>query len=264
VLLATTTQIGEVSICLEDHCQGQPLLLLHGFPATRHLWSRVGPLLVAMGYRVVTPDLVGYGDSFAPGGVRIDMASQASWMLQLLDRLELGQPVLIAHDVGSAAAQLMVVKAPERIRALAVLDGVYGAEWAMDAISSIRTWQPADSHRLFPVLARRLGKSAAVREMLKAYEGPEGGLRLIRAARDLDPLQTADIGAQLRSSSLPAIVLWGERDEFLSCSEVGEPVAKLLNAQLITVPGGHFTPLDSPAEVAQVLHRFLESLPSAQ
>ena len=261
MLLPTTTQIGEVSVCLEDQGQGEPLLLLHGFPATRRLWARVGPLLVDLGYRVVVPDLVGYGDSFAPAGLRIDMASQASWMLELLDRLELRQPVLIAHDVGSAAAQLMVVKAAERIRALAVLDGVYGAEWAMDAISSIRTWQPADSHRLYAVLARRLGKTAELREMLRAYEGAEGGLRLIRAARDLDPTQTADIGEQLRSSSVPAIVLWGERDEFLSCPEVGEPLAKLLNVPIIRVPGGHFTPLDCPAEVAHALRPFLESLP---
>ena len=192
------------------------------------------------------------------------MASQAAWMLELLDRMEVRRPVLIAHDVGSAAAQLMVVNAQERIRALAVLDGVHGAEWAMDAIASIQVWPPADAHRLFPVVARRLAKSAALREMLTAYQGEQGGLRLIRAARDLDPKQTAGIGEQLRSSSVPALVLWGERDEFLSCAKVGEPLARLLSASLISLPGGHFTPLDCPAEVARALLSFLDSLPIAR
>jgi pimeloyl-ACP methyl ester carboxylesterase len=260
--LAATIQIRDVSVCLEDAGEGSPLLLLHGFPATRRLWSHVAPQLVSAGYRVLVPDLVGYGDSEAPTGSGIDMASQAGWMLELLDRLGVARPVIIAHDVGSAAAQLMVANALERIRGLAVLDGVYAAEWAMDAISSIQDWDPGDAHRLFPVLARRLAKSAALREMLAAYQGEQGGLRLIRAARDLDPSQTADIGERLRTSGVPAIVLWGERDEFLSIQGVGQPLAELLHASLVRLPGGHFTPLDCPTEVAGALRTFLASLPT--
>jgi haloacetate dehalogenase len=260
--LASRIQIGELSVCFENEGEGFPLLLLHGFPATRHLWSGVAPLLLSAGFRVLVPDLVGYGDSEAPAGIRIDMASQAGWMQELLDRLGVVRPVIIAHDVGSAAAQLMVVNAPERVRGLAVLDGVYAAEWAMDAITSIQAWNPADAHRLFPVLARRLGKGAALRDMLAAYQGERGGLRLIRASRDLDPSQTASIGERLRPSGVPAIVLWGERDEFLPIREVGQPLAELLNAPLVKLPGGHFTPLDCPTEVAEALRTFLASLPS--
>jgi pimeloyl-ACP methyl ester carboxylesterase len=260
--LITAIQIREARVCLEDDGEGLPLLLLHGFPATRHLWARVAPLLLGAGFRVLIPDLVGYGESEAPTGVRIDMASQARWMLELLDRLE--RPVtgvaIVAHDVGSAAAQLMIVNEPHRIRGLAVLDGVYADEWAMEAITSIQMWDPADAHRLFPVLARRLAKSGALREMLAAYEGAQGGLRLIRAARDLDPKQTANIGERLRASGVPAIVLWGERDEFLPLQDVGQPLAELLEAALVKLPGGHFTPLDCPNEVAEALCGFFAGL----
>ena len=259
--MAKRIQLGEVDVCLQDEGDGAPLLLLHGFPATRHLWSRVAPRLAEGGYRVLVPDLVGYGDSAAPPGVRIDMASQAEWMLQLLDRLHVERAVIIAHDVGSAAAQLMVAKAPQRFRGVALLDGVYAAEWAMDAITSIQSWDPAEAHRLFPVLARRLAKSAALRDMLTAYQGEPGGLRLIRAARDLDPRQTGNIAEQLRGSGVPAIVLWGERDEFLPIRAVGQPLAELLNAPLVELPGGHFTPLDCPAEVTDALRTFLAPLP---
>jgi len=258
--LANLIQFGDVSVCLEDAGQGLPLLLLHGFPATRHLWSHVAPLLIESGFRVLIPDLVGYGDSAAPPGLPIDMASQAGWMLRLLDRLGVERPAVIAHDVGSAAAQLMVVNAPGRLRALAVLDGVCGAEWAMEAVTSIQAWNPAEAGRLFPVLARRLAKSAALKEMLSAYQGEAGGLRLIRASRDLDPSQTAHIGERLRASRVPAVVLWGERDEFLSITEVGQPLAQLLNAPLVRLPGGHFTPLDCPTDVTEALRRFLASV----
>jgi 2-hydroxymuconate-semialdehyde hydrolase len=260
--LTTTIQLRDVRVRLEDDGQGAPLLLLHGFPATRHLWSQVAPRLVGAGFRVLTPDLVGYGDSEAPVGVRVDMASQARWMFELLERVGAARPVVIAHDVGSAAAQLMVADRPESIRGLVVLDGVCGTEWAMEAIASIQAWAPAEAHRLYPVLGRRLAKSAALREMLATYQGEAGGRRLIRAARDLDPRETAGIGERLRASGVPALVLWGERDEFLTIEAVGQPLADLLNAPLVKLPGGHFTPLDCPTEVTDALGPFLASLPA--
>src|ERR1700732_1442355 len=183
--MPSNIQVTDATIALDDTGEGIPVLLLHGFPATRHLWARVAPLLADAGFRVLVPDLVGYGASEAATGVRVDMASQARWMLELLDALGLARAAVVAHDVGSAAAQLMVASAPQRVRGLAVLDGVYAGEWAMEAIASIQAWDPADAHRLFKVLARRLAKGGPLREILAEYDGARGGLRLIRAARDL-------------------------------------------------------------------------------
>lgn len=260
--MATTIHMDDVRICLEDQGSGLPLLLLHGFPATRYLWSRVAPRLVDAGFRTIVPDLVGYGESQAPRGVRIDMASQAAWMLALLDQLCLTRVVVISHDVGTAAAQLMVIDSPQRIRGLALLNGVYADDWAMEAISSIQAWDEAAADRLFPVLKRRLAKSDALREMLAAYEGSHGGLRLIRAARDLDPRQTAEVGDRLRATGIPTAVLWGEHDDFLPIERVGQPLAQSLATTLIRLPGGHFTPLDCPVEVVDALGSFLANLPT--
>src|SRR5579863_9027740 len=157
--MPSTVPVSGATIALEDSGAGEAVLLLHGFPATRRLWPRVAPSLSDAGFRVLVPDLVGYGDSQATAGVRVDMASQARWMFELLDALGIERVVILAHDVGSAAAQLMTVSAPQRVRGLAVLDGVYGGEWAMDAIASIRTWDPSQAHRLLPVLMRRLGNT---------------------------------------------------------------------------------------------------------
>jgi 2-hydroxymuconate-semialdehyde hydrolase len=255
-------QVKDATIALDDVGEGTPVLLLHGFPATRYLWSRVVPLLANSGYRLLVPDLVGYGESETLAGARVDMASQAHWMIQMLDTLGLARVAVVAHDVGSAAAQIMLATAPQRVRSVAVLDGVYASEWAMDAIASIQAWDLQDADRLFPVLARRLGKSPALREMLSVYKGERGGARLIRAARDLDPRQTENIGEALRDSGVPALVLWGERDEFLSIDAVGQPLAELLGARLVKLPGAHFTPLDCPAEVAAQLCDFLGRLSS--
>lgn len=258
--LTKIVHLKNATVALDDTGDGDAVLLLHGFPATRRLWSRVAPSLTAAGFRVLVPDLVGYGDSHADAGLRVDMAHQAHWLLELLDAMGIERAAVVAHDVGSAAAQLLVVRAPHRVRGLAVLDGVCGREWAMQAIESIQKWPAAEAHRLFAVLARRLGKTPGMREMLAAYAGEDGGLRLIRAAQDLDPGQTETIGESLRGSKVPALVLWGAHDQYLPIDGVARPLAELLEAPLILLPGGHFTPLDCPEPVTEALQKFLAGL----
>ena len=259
--MTTTIQLSDSPISLEDVGDGAAVLLLHGFPSTRNLWSLVAPALVEAGYRVLVPDLIGYGTTDAPSGVRVDMASQARWVRELLDALNLSRVAVVAHDVGSAAAQILLVSHPQRIRGLAILDGVFAGDWAMDAVSSIQAWDPQQAHRLLPVLVRRLGRSERLREMLGAYSGKDGGLRLIRAARDLDPKQTEHLGDALRNVGVPALVIWGELDTILSVDTVARPLAEMLGARLALVPGGHFTPLDCPTDVANTLLEFLGQLP---
>lgn len=256
----THIPVSGATMTLDDAGAGPAVLLLHGFPSTRHLWSGVVPVLVNAGFRVLVPDLVGYGSSDAPEDVPIDMASQARWIREMFDALGVSRAVVAAHDVGSAAAQILVATEPHRIRGLAILDGVYREEWAMGAVAGIQKWHPADAHRLFPVLARRLGKN--LRAMLEAYEGKEGGLRLIRAARDLDPRQTRDTGEALRTCRVPALVLWGAQDSIFPVDTVARPLAELLQAKLVLLPGGHFTPVDCPLEVGATLRDFILGLPT--
>jgi pimeloyl-ACP methyl ester carboxylesterase len=257
--MSARVQLAGAEVELEDVGAGIPILLLHGFPATRYLWSQVTPVLVARGHRVIAPDLIGYGTSAPKSAARIDMASQSRWMWELLDRLGVDRTFIVAHDVGSAAAQLMVTGSPARVRGLVILDGVYETQWAMDAIESIRGWDDADAARLSPVLARRLGKSQHLRTMLAAYAGQDGGERLIRAARDLDPRQTASIGQELRASRVRSLVLWGRDDRYLDMDSVARPLAELLSAPLVILPGGHFTPSDCPQEVSAAICDFVRT-----
>jgi pimeloyl-ACP methyl ester carboxylesterase len=83
---------------------------------------------------------------------------------------------------------------------------------------------------------------------------------LIRAARDLEPRQTQQIGTALRASGVPAYVLWGRDDRYLAVDTVGRPLAALLDAPLVLLPGGHFTPIDCPQEVVAALREFVETL----
>lgn len=237
-----------IRMARDDAGSGAPVLLLHGFPTTRKLWAGVSSRLALAGLRAIAPDLVGYGDS--PDADDVGMESQATWLLELLDELRLEQVLLVAHDVGTAAAQLVAIRAPRRVRKLVLMDGVHETEWAMGAVESIRSWDASKAARLEPVLARRL---PSIRDLLGAYAGESGGRRLIHAARCLDPRQTAGATARLRATGIPVRLLWGDADDFLPADRVAEPLARELGAELRLLRGGHFLPHENPDAVAREL-----------
>ena len=79
-----TVALGDARIGFDDFGAGDPVLLLHGFPATRRLWAQVARRLAEAGYRILAPDLVGYGESEPTPGVGVGMVNQARWMLELV------------------------------------------------------------------------------------------------------------------------------------------------------------------------------------
>lgn len=103
--------------------QGAPLLLLHGWPEFWLTWEPVMARLAGR-YRLIAPDLRGFGDSDKPNGP-FGPADHAADMLELLDAIGIERVGVIGHDVGGAAMQPMARKAPDRIVGLFFFDFVY-------------------------------------------------------------------------------------------------------------------------------------------
>jgi pimeloyl-ACP methyl ester carboxylesterase len=94
--------------------EGPPVLLLHGWPQHWWNWRKVIPAL-AENYRVICPDLRGFGWSEAPAG-RYEISELAADIVALLDELGHEQVDLIAHDWGGYTGFLLCLNTPERIR----------------------------------------------------------------------------------------------------------------------------------------------------
>jgi pimeloyl-ACP methyl ester carboxylesterase len=102
--------------------QGPTVLLLHGFPDTHQVWRKQVGLLAAAGYRVLAPDLRGYGRSDAPAGIQNYTLDQLrSDMLGVLDALHIDKVFLVGHDWGSLIAWQMATLVPQRIHRLVTL-----------------------------------------------------------------------------------------------------------------------------------------------
>ncbi|MEO6988677.1 MAG: alpha/beta hydrolase [Aquihabitans sp.] len=98
---------------------GEPVLLLHGFPESARCWRHVQPLLAVAGYRSVAPDLRGY----SPGARPVDVAEYTmSYLvgdvLALADQLGWDRFHLVGHDWGGAVAWQVAGRHPDRIRTL--------------------------------------------------------------------------------------------------------------------------------------------------
>ncbi|MCW2714952.1 MAG: Soluble epoxide hydrolase [Frankiales bacterium] len=116
-------QVGELSVHVAEAGEGEPLVLLHGWPQHWYCWHRVVPLL-ADRYRLVMPDLRGHGWTSAPP-TGYDKEQLATDLLDLLDVLELPQVGMIGHDWGGWTGFLACLRAPERFRALLALGIVH-------------------------------------------------------------------------------------------------------------------------------------------
>ncbi|HEN8800815.1 TPA: alpha/beta hydrolase [Pseudomonas putida] len=94
--------------------QGEPLLLLHGFPTASWDWHYLwGPL--TQRFRVIACDMLGFGDSAKPVDHTYSLIEQADLQQALLGHLQVDQPVhLLAHDYGGSVAQELLARHHEQ------------------------------------------------------------------------------------------------------------------------------------------------------
>ncbi|MGW1774023.1 alpha/beta fold hydrolase [Streptomyces sp. NPDC002104] len=117
-------QIGNgVTLFFEDlgPREGAPVILIHGHPFNHSMWAPQTAALTTAGYRVITPDLRGYGKSpVLPG--KTTLAGFAADPVDLLDRLDVEQAVVAGVSMGGRIALQMRLGHPGRVRALVLSD----------------------------------------------------------------------------------------------------------------------------------------------
>src|SRR5487761_470672 len=115
-------EVNGISLYVEDHGDGVPVVLLHGFPDSARLWRYQIPDLVAAGFRVIAPDLRGFGRSSRPGDVAsYRLRNVVADVTGMLDALGVGTARVVGHDWGAAVAWLTASLCPDRVSKLVAL-----------------------------------------------------------------------------------------------------------------------------------------------
>jgi haloacetate dehalogenase len=258
--------------------RGRPMVLLHGFPQTGHMWRKVMPAL-AQRFDVVAPDLRGYGDSDRPPR-GYDKRSMAQDVVDLLDTLGLGPVVLVGHDRGARVAHRLALDHPGRLTHLVVLD--IAPTW--DVFASVnRDNALARWHWFFhqlPDLPEALVsgreeiylryfyktsalnaaaiEEAAVREYVRCFR-QAGAMRAAfddyRAGATTDLEQ--DAADRDRKVKAPTLVLWGEGRRAQASDMVAVWKDRCERVEGRPVRGsGHFIPEEQPEAVIDAVLAF--------
>jgi pimeloyl-ACP methyl ester carboxylesterase len=259
---------GRVRLHVAEAGNGEPLVLLHGWPQHWYMWRKVIPPL-APHARVICPDLRGFGWSAVPAG-GYDKETMAGDVLALLDALGLERVKLAGHDWGGWIGFLLALREPERVERLLAMGSP--PPWpARDPRGLLALWRLAYQLALStPGLGRGPATGAITalvpRDTRGALDGeelavftdrltPERGratelLYRTFVLRELLPVALGRYSpAELR---VPTLVLFGEREVVSPVRTVRAQVARCAALELEVLPGvGHFIVDERPEIVAE-------------
>jgi pimeloyl-ACP methyl ester carboxylesterase len=114
--------VNRIELNVVEEGEGPLVVLCHGFPELAYSWRHQIPALAQAGYRVIAPDMRGFGKSSVPGEVEAyDIASLGGDMCGLLDAAGEQQAIFIGHDWGASLVWQLAWMHPERVSAVAGL-----------------------------------------------------------------------------------------------------------------------------------------------
>lgn len=254
------------------------VLLLHGFPTSSHMYRDLIPLL-ADKYRVIAPDLPGFGFTTVPTGRNYvyTFDKLAATMEAFVQALKLSNYALYIFDYGAPVGLRLAAAHPERVTALVSQNGNAYLEGLSDA------WAPTKKYWAEPNEENR----AAMRDMLSLdatrwqyVHGVADPSRVAPEAYHLDAALLARPGNQdiqldlfldyasnlelypvfqkfFRDSQVPTLVIWGEHDPFFLPPGARAYTRDNPNAVVKLLDTGHFALETHAEEIAAEMHKLL-------
>ena len=237
-------------------------LLVHGYPESSYMWRHLLPALAGDGWRVLAPDLPGYGDSEPdPPGT---WERHVEALQRFVRELGLGPVALVTHDWGVSIGLRWACDHPGSVQALAISDGGFFSDrrWH-DLGDALRT--PERGEQLIRSYTREgfgdalravsTGMSdGALDEYWKAFADDARRLCHLDLYRSGDFEKFIPYEGRLAALGAPALIVWGGRDRFASAQMAHRFHRELDGSELaIFDAAGHFVWEDVPEEATHVL-----------
>ena len=252
---------------------GEPVVLLHGWPTSSFLWRNVMPE-IAKGNRVIALDLPGFGLSDKPLDVSYSFRYFDRVLSDAFDALGLESTSLAVHDLGGPVGLYWACQHTERLQRLALLNTLVYPEvsWAVVLfvaacrLPGIRSYvaSPAGLRfaMRFGVADRRRLTDEALANVQAPFVSRDARRALLKAGQNLSPKGFKEIAAKLPSLDVPVRVIYGERDRILpDVAKTMHRVQGDLPQTEVTVLAdcGHFLQEERPEEIGRLLAEFFSS-----
>ena len=255
---------------------GPPMVLLHGLGATNAsllptLWD------LASNYRVVAPDLPGFGESGKP--LRsYHAAFFSNWLQAFLDELGIEKADLLGNSMGGRVAIELGLRAPERVGRMVLLAPSPAFIRRREFVRLVRLLRPELAVLPVPIPHRQVVRSirmmfsrparlpgpwydAAADEFLRVFATARGRIAFFSAARQIyleEPRGEQGFWDRLPSLTTPALFVWGARDRLVPAKFARHVENALPNATSVVLDDcGHVPQYELPAKTHSLVREFL-------
>ncbi|WP_020656194.1 alpha/beta fold hydrolase [Massilia niastensis] len=250
-----------------DVGDGAPVLMIHGSGPGVSAWAnwRLTMPELARQYRVIAPDMAGFGYSDRPDGIRYDLDTWVGQAIGLLDALDIEQASVVGNSFGGAIALALAIRHPKRVKRL-VLMGSVGVSFPITAgLDAVWGYQPSvESMRaLLDIFAhdRKLVNDELAQLRYKASIQPgfqESFSAMFPAPRQDGVEKLASPVADIRRLQHQTLIVHGREDKVIPLSNSLELLQALPNAQLhVFGQCGHWTQIEHAARFSRLVGDFL-------
>ncbi|MCY9782410.1 alpha/beta hydrolase [Nocardiopsis sp. EMB25] len=274
-ITAGTENSTPIELHYEDQGTGQPVVLIHGYPLSGHSWEKQTAALLDAGYRVITYDRRGFGQSSQPS-TGYDYDTFAADLKTVLDTLDIDDAVLVGFSMGTGeVARYLSTYGSDRVAKVAFLaslepfllkteDNPGGAaprdffEGIVSIVKADRYAYFTDFFQSFYNLDENLGTRISEEAVRGSWNVAAGSGAVAAAAAPLTWF--TDFRDDIPKVDVPALILHGTADDILPIDATGRPFAALLpSADYVEIEGAPHGLLWTHAEeVNEALLAFLE------
>ena len=271
--------VNGIRIAYESSGTGYPLLMLHGFPRTHHVWDKTRPALVER-FTVVTPDRRGYGESDRPSDPdAYGNAANAADDLALMSHLGFKEFMVVGHDRGAPVAQLLAADHADRLSGAFIIDATpQGLDTGPRQDPSGRSWY-FDFFRQRGVAEQIIGQNPGLFFSLFLDRNPhlspeehafyvqefsrpgtvESVLYDYRAGLELDPVHFQEMYDAGRKIKTPLYVIWGGRGPMGNSPVLDRwrEVAERVDGEVVP-DSAHYVQEERPETVVEHIFRFAD------
>ncbi|WP_046469716.1 alpha/beta fold hydrolase [Allosalinactinospora lopnorensis] len=242
-----------IELYYEDQGSGQPVLLIHGFPLSGHSWEKQAAALLEAGYRVITYDRRGFGQSSQPS-TGYDYDTFTADLNTVLEALDLTDVVLVGFSMGTGeVARYLGTYGSDRVAKAAFLaslepfllktgdnpNGAAPREFFEEIAATVQDDRYAyftEFYKTFYNLDENLGTRISEEAVRNSWNVAAGSGAVASAAAPMTWF--TDFRADIPKIDVPALILHGTKDNILPIEATGRPFAELLpSADYVEIEG---------------------------
>lgn len=249
--------------------EGPPVVLVHGSGpgvSGRANWQGTLSSDMASRFRLLAPDVVGFGATQEPPGAVFDHPTRVEHIVRFLDALGLERVSLIGNSMGGAVALGLAHRHPERVQRMvlmgsvgisfpitAKLDAVWGYQPSLEAMEEMIRWFAVDTGLINPELVRLRHEASIAPGVMERYSAAFAAPR----QRHIDAMALTE--SELAEVRVPTLLIHGAMDQIVPLEGTSLRMVRILPAADLVVLGrcGHWTQIERAREFQRYATQFL-------